>query len=70
VWWRLQVIPKEYAEAAEVFGASALQRLRYVTLPLLSPSLQVALILRTILGLSGVRGGDRAQRRSNSRFVY
>jgi multiple sugar transport system permease protein len=45
----LQVIPRDYAEAAEVFGASAWQRLRYVTLPLLRPSVQVALILRTIL---------------------
>src|SRR5438105_8350680 len=45
----LQVIPKDYAEAAEVFGATGWQRLRYVTLPLLRPSLQVALILRTIL---------------------
>jgi multiple sugar transport system permease protein len=45
----LQVIPKDYAEAAEVFGASAWQRFTYVTLPLLRPSLQVALILRTIL---------------------
>jgi multiple sugar transport system permease protein len=45
----LQVIPKDYGEAAEVFGATAWQRLRYVTLPLLRPSLQVALILRTIL---------------------
>jgi multiple sugar transport system permease protein len=45
----LQVIPKDYAEAAEVFGATAWQRMRYVTLPLLRPSLQVALILRTIL---------------------
>jgi multiple sugar transport system permease protein len=45
----VQVIPKDYGEAAEVFGASAWQRLRHVTLPLLRPSLQVALILRTIL---------------------
>lgn len=45
----LQVIPRDYAEAGEVFGATAWQRLRYVTLPLLRPSLQVALILRTIL---------------------
>src|ERR671929_245974 len=45
----LQVIPRDYAEAAEVFGATAWQRFRYVTLPLLRPSLQVALILRTIL---------------------
>jgi multiple sugar transport system permease protein len=45
----LQVIPRDYAEAGEVFGATAWQRLRYITLPLLKPSLQVALILRTIL---------------------
>lgn len=45
----LQVIPKEYSEAAEVFGATAWQRLRHVTLPLLRPSIQVALVLRTIL---------------------
>lgn len=45
----LQVIPKEYGEAAEVFGATAWQRLRHVTLPLLRSSIQVALILRTIL---------------------
>ncbi len=44
----IQVIPKDYGEAAEVFGATAWQRLRYVTLPLLRPSLQVALILRTL----------------------
>jgi multiple sugar transport system permease protein len=45
----LQVIPKDYGEAAEVFGATAWQRFRHVTLPLLRPSMQVALILRTIL---------------------
>jgi multiple sugar transport system permease protein len=45
----LQGIPRDYDEAAQVFGASFWQRLRHVTLPLLKPSLQVALILRTIL---------------------
>jgi len=44
----IQVIPKDYGEAASVFGATAWQRFRYVTLPLLRPSLQVALILRTL----------------------
>jgi multiple sugar transport system permease protein len=43
------LIPKEYGEAADVFGASAWQKFRHVTLPLLRPSLQTALILRTIL---------------------
>jgi multiple sugar transport system permease protein len=45
----LSVIPAEYDEAAQVFGAGPWQRLRHVTLPLLRPSIQVALILRTIL---------------------
>lgn len=45
----LQMIPKDFGEAASVFGANGWQRLRHVTLPLLRPSLQVALILRTIL---------------------
>ena len=43
------LIPKEYGEAAEVFGASRWQRFTRVTLPMLRPSLQTALILRTIL---------------------
>lgn len=45
----MQLIPKEYGEAAEVFGATAWQRFLKVTLPALKPSLQTALILRTIL---------------------
>ncbi|HEX6506569.1 MAG TPA: sugar ABC transporter permease, partial [Chloroflexota bacterium] len=44
----MQGIPKEYGEAADVFGASFRQRIMYVTLPLLKPSIRVALILRTI----------------------
>lgn len=45
----VQLLPKEYEEAAEVFGASPWQRFWRVTLPLLRPSLQTALILRTVL---------------------
>ena len=45
----LQAIPGDYIEAGQVFGANLWQRLRYIILPLLKPSLQVALILRTIL---------------------
>jgi len=45
----LQLIPKEYGEAAEVFGASPWVKFRRITLPLLKPSLQSALILRTVL---------------------
>jgi multiple sugar transport system permease protein len=45
----LQLVPKEYEEAASVFGATSWQRFRRVTLPLLRPSIQSALILRTVL---------------------
>ena len=45
----LQGIPRDYSEAAEVFGAGFFQRVRRVTLPMLKPSLQVALLLRIIL---------------------
>lgn len=45
----LQAVPRDYMEAGEVFGAGIMQRIRHIILPLLKPSLQVALILRTIL---------------------
>jgi len=44
----LQMILGEYWEAAEIFGANLLQKIRYVALPLLRPSLQAALIIRTL----------------------
>ena len=47
----LQGIPRDYLEAADVFGAGLGQRLRHVILPLLKPSIRVALILRSILAL-------------------
>ncbi len=43
------LIPKEYYEAAEVFGASRWKQFLRITLPLLRPSLQTALVLRVIL---------------------
>jgi multiple sugar transport system permease protein len=45
----LQSIPRDYLEAADIFGATTWQKIRRVILPLLRPSLQTALILRTIL---------------------
>lgn len=47
----LQSIPDEYLEAAEVYGATLWQRVRRVIMPMLRPSLQVALILRVILAI-------------------
>lgn len=60
----LQAISQEVLEAAELFGATLWQRIRHIILPLLKPSLQVALILRTILALQvfavviALSGGD------------
>jgi multiple sugar transport system permease protein len=58
-WWQtafifivlsagLQALPQEPQEAAEVDGASTLQRLRHVTLPMLRPIILVVLLFRTI----------------------
>src|SRR5206468_7303521 len=44
----LQLIPRDYFEAAELFGASRIRRTISVVLPMLRPSLQSALIIRTI----------------------
>ncbi len=44
----LQSIPKEMYEAAEVEGADRWQRLRYITLPLLKPTLIPAIVLSVV----------------------
>ncbi len=70
----LQAIPDENLEAAELFGASYWQRVRHVMLPLLKPSIQVALILRTILALQvfavviALGGGDTITVLTNEAF--
>ena len=47
----LQMIPKTLYEAAEVDGASKWQQFREITIPMLMPSIIVALIFRTITAL-------------------
>src|SRR5437899_934029 len=44
----LQAIPREYHEAAKIDGATARQRLRHVTLPLLNPHILMVCILELI----------------------
>ncbi len=44
----LQAIPEEYYQAAKVDGASALQRLIYVTIPCLAPVMAVVTIIITL----------------------
>lgn len=45
----IQTVPKELYEAARVDGASATRRLRYITLPLIRPTVTVVLIQLTLL---------------------
>jgi len=47
----LQMISREYLEAAEVFGASYWTRLRHIVFPMLKPSIQSALIIRTLFAM-------------------
>jgi multiple sugar transport system permease protein len=44
----LQDIPRELSESAEIDGASRLQLLRHVIIPLLAPSIATAVLLSTI----------------------
>ena len=44
----LQLIPEETYDAARIDGATAWQRFRHITLPLLKPALLTALLFRTI----------------------
>ncbi|MGH7825326.1 MAG: carbohydrate ABC transporter permease [Candidatus Binatia bacterium] len=44
----LQTIPEELYEAAGIDGATAWQKFRHITLPLLKPALLLALLFRTI----------------------
>jgi multiple sugar transport system permease protein len=44
----LQVIPDDVYDAAKVDGATAWQRFRSITVPLLMPAILVALIFRTL----------------------
>lgn len=45
----LQMIAKDYLEAGEMFGCTPWQKVRLIILPLLKPSIQSALIIRTML---------------------
>jgi multiple sugar transport system permease protein len=48
----LELIPRDYLETAELFGASRLRRTLHVVIPMLRPSLQSALIIRTIFAFN------------------
>jgi multiple sugar transport system permease protein len=48
----LQTVPPSYYEAAEVDGATAWQKFRYITLPAINPTIFMVVILSTIGGFS------------------
>ncbi|MGE6632249.1 carbohydrate ABC transporter permease [Bacillus sp. NPDC077027] len=73
----LQSIPKDYYEAAQLDGASALQQFKQITLPLLMPSITINIVLNiigglklfdVIIALTGGGPGDASQ--SMSTFMY
>ena len=47
----LQIIGRDYLEAADVFGADTFEKLRYIIIPMLKPSIQTALIVRTLFAM-------------------
>lgn len=49
----LQGVPQEYYDAAEIDGANAWQRLRYVTVPLLTPTIFFVVVTSLIGALQG-----------------
>ncbi|SDK72488.1 multiple sugar transport system permease protein [Catalinimonas alkaloidigena] len=48
----LQTVPRQYYEAAELEGASAWQQFRYITLPMINPTIFMVVVLSTIGGFS------------------
>ena len=73
----LQQIPKELNEAALIDGASPWQRFRYVTLPLLGPTIRVSVFLSIIGALQlfdlvwvTTRGGPIGASSTMATFLY
>ncbi|MCS7056325.1 MAG: sugar ABC transporter permease [Thermoflexales bacterium] len=50
----LKTVPQEIIESARIDGASSLQALRFITLPLILPTLVVALFNLTLGGMNGI----------------
>ena len=48
----LQTVPVQYYEAAKLEGASSWQQFRYITLPMINPTIFMVVILSTIGGFS------------------
>lgn len=48
----LQTVPVQYYEAADLEGATAWQKFRYITLPMINPTIFMVVVLSTIGGFS------------------
>ncbi|GAB3573257.1 sugar ABC transporter permease [Spirosoma luteolum] len=48
----LQSVPTQYYEAADMEGATSWQKFRYITLPIINPTLFTVVVLSTISGFS------------------
>src|SRR5699024_76035 len=73
----LQSIPKDFYEAANIDGASAWQKFKNITIPLLMPSITINIILNIIGGLklfdviiALTGGGPGNASQSLSTFMY
>lgn len=73
----LQAVPPELHEAAEIDGAGPLQRVRYVTLPMLAPAMTVCVVIALIQGLrffdqiyALTRGGPGYATETLSTMIY
>ena len=50
----IQTIPTQVIESSRIDGANAWQRIRYIMLPLIMPTLVVAIFSLTLSGINGV----------------
>jgi multiple sugar transport system permease protein len=73
----LATLPQEPYEAATIDGASAWQKLRYITLPMLRPYIMVAALFRTIDALKSfdtiyviTRGGPAHSSETLNLYIY
>jgi ABC-type sugar transport system permease subunit len=73
----LQAIPEDLYDAAKVDGASAVQRFRHVTIPMLKPTILVVVVVAVtftaktlVLALVMTNGGPDNASRTLSLFIY
>jgi multiple sugar transport system permease protein len=73
----LTALPSELYEAAEIDGANSVQQLRFLTIPLMLPTILVAILIRMIAALKTydliyilTRGGPGVSTETISYYIY